>query len=76
MKKKYLATIFCATTLALSLVSFGCDRQGPAEKAGEKIDKSVEATKDSADRAADKITGDGPAENAGEKIDQTVQPKN
>lgn len=83
MNKKYLATLCCAVILAVSLVSFGCDRQGPAEKAGEKIDNSIEATKDAADRAADKITGDGPAENAGEKIDkagenikEAVTPKN
>lgn len=83
MKKKYLATLFCSAILAVSLLSFGCDTQGPAEKAGEKIDNSVEATKDAADNAADKITGDGPAENAGEKIDEAgtnvkkaVQPKN
>lgn len=83
MKKNYLATLFCAAVLALSLISFGCDTQGPAEKAGEKIDKSVESTKDAAGNVADKITGDGPAENAGEKIDEAgnnlkeaVQPKN
>ena len=76
MITKNLATLFCAAILAVSLVTFGCDTQGPAEKAGEKIDNSVEATKDAAENAADKITGDGPAENAGEKIDEAVQPKN
>jgi hypothetical protein len=38
----------------------GCD-DGPAERAGEKID-----------RAVDKLSGKGPAERAGERIDKAV----
>jgi len=38
----------------------GCDK-GPAQKAGEKIDKAV-----------DKLTGKGTAEKAGERIDDAV----
>src|SRR5262245_57459439 len=38
----------------------GCEK-GPAQKAGEKIDKAV-----------DKLTGKGPAEKAGERIDEAV----
>ena len=61
------------TTLALTLLTFGCDSQGPAEKSGEKIDKAVESTKDAAGEAADKITGKGPAEKVGESIDETAE---
>ena len=73
MKKNYLATLLFITTLALTLFTFGCDSQGPAEKAGEKIDNAVESTKDAAGEAADKITGQGPAEKAGESIDETAE---
>ena len=73
MGKKYFATLLLITGLAFAVLTVGCDRQGPAEKAGEKIDKSVEATKDAANDAVDKITGKGPAEKAGEKIDETAK---
>lgn len=73
MKKNYIATLFFITTLAVTLLTFGCDSQGPAEKAGEKVDKAVESTQDAAGEAADKITGQGPAEKAGENIDETAE---
>lgn len=73
MKKNYIATLLFITTLALTLLTFGCDSQGPAEKAGEKIDKAVESTKDAVGEAADKITGQGPAEKVGESIDETAE---
>lgn len=38
----------------------GCDR-GPAEKVGEKLDKTL-----------DKLSGKGPLEKAGERIDQAA----
>ena len=38
----------------------GCEK-GPAQKAGEKID-----------RAVDQLSGKGPAEKAGERIDKAV----
>lgn len=44
----------------------GCDRQGPAERAGEKIDRAVEDAKDKLDPA-------GPAEKAGKKIDRALE---
>ena len=73
MKKNYFATLLLITSLVLALLTFGCDRKGPAEKAGEKVDKTVEATKDAANDAVDKITGKGPAEKAGEKIDDAAK---
>jgi hypothetical protein len=44
--------MFAATLLA------GCE-DGPAEKAGERIDKAI-----------DKLSGKGPAEKLGERIDE------
>jgi len=53
-----------AACLAVALLAtgllVGCDK-GPAQKAGEKIDKAV-----------DQLTGKGPVEKVGEKIDKAV----
>ena len=40
---------------SLTIFSFGCDSQGPAEKAGEEVDKSIEATKDAVEGAGEEI---------------------
>lgn len=48
------------------LMVAGCETEGPAEKAGERIDKQVEETKDALDPR-------GPAEKAGDSIDRGVQ---
>jgi len=42
-----------------------CKREGPAERAGEKMDKSV-------DKLKEKIDPSGPAEKAGKKLDDAV----
>lgn len=46
-------------------VLVGCSDPGPAEKAGQSIDKAVEDVRDKLDPA-------GPAEKTGEKIDDAV----
>ncbi len=43
----------------------GCESQGPAERAGEKIDKAAEDLKDAVDPR-------GPAEKAGAAVDNAV----
>lgn len=60
------------TTLLLSLCLFplfasvvSCREKGPAEKAGESIDKAVEKVKDTLDPK-------GPLEKAGEKVDHAL----
>ena len=60
------------TALAISLaVAVGgmflssCEREGPAERAGEKMDKSV-------DKLKEKVDPSGPAEKAGKKLDNAV----
>jgi hypothetical protein len=75
MQKKFINTLLLMTSLSLTVLTFGCDSQGPAEKAGEKVDQSVENTKDAVEEASDKITGKGPAEKAGEKVDEAIEPK-
>jgi len=42
-----------------------CEEQGPAERAGEKLDQA-------ADDIADAFDNKGPAEEAGEKIDDAL----
>lgn len=73
MKKKYLATFVYITTLALTLLVVGCDSQGPAEKAGEKVDKAVESTKDAAGEAADKVGKN--IDEAAEKLKESANPE-
>ena len=74
MQKIILFRLLLVATLGLAVTNLGCDSQGPAEKAGEKVDKAVESTKNTMDETADKITGEGPAEQTGEKIDKTLEP--
>ncbi|MGC4016315.1 MAG: hypothetical protein QM755_17595 [Luteolibacter sp.] len=62
MRTRLLLT-FCAFPFFVPLVS--CERKGPAEKAGEHIDKAVEDVKDAVDPK-------GPVEKAGEKVDKAL----
>jgi hypothetical protein len=73
MQKKIIPTLLLMAALSLTILTVGCDSQGPAEKAGEKIDKSIEATKDAVEDASDKITGKGPVEKAGEEVDEAIE---
>jgi hypothetical protein len=57
---KLLAGVLAPLLLAVTLLA-GCE-DGPAERAGERIDKAV-----------DKLTGKGPAEKAGERIDEAAK---
>ncbi len=48
--------------LAIALISFaailpmvGCDNQGPAEKAGERIDEAVDDASDAVEDAGDEV---------------------
>lgn len=54
------------TMIAPLAMLTGCADEGPAEKAGAKVDEAVENVKDAIDPA-------GPAEKAGEKIDEVVE---
>ena len=55
-----------ALTLTVGGVTLiGC-HEGPAEKAGERVDGNASGVKD-------KLTPDGPAEEAGKKVDRAVE---
>jgi len=45
----------------------GCETKGPAEKAGESIDKGIQNAKDA-------INPPGPAEQAGRNLDKALKP--
>jgi hypothetical protein len=75
MRKNIIPTLLLIISLSLTFLTFGCESQGPAEKAGEKVDESVESTKDALDETSDKVTGEGPAEEAGENIDEGLNKK-
>jgi hypothetical protein len=56
-----------ATSLAIGGATFttGCREKGPGERAGEKIDHSL-------DKLKDKLDPPGPVEKAGRKIDRAI----
>ena len=47
----------------------GCEQEGPAEKAGERIDEAVEQTRDAIDDSGQQ----GTMERMGEKLDEGVE---
>jgi len=49
--KTFIMSIFIVFTLVVT----GCDNEGPAEKAGEKIDETVEEVGDTVEDAGDEI---------------------
>ena len=49
--KLFLAALIAALSLGLA----GCEKEGPMERAGEKLDEAAEEVKDAAEEAADEI---------------------
>ena len=64
---KKLSILSVSLLIAAGLLA--CEKKGTAEKAGEKIDKTVEQAKD---KVQDAIKPEGPMEKTGKKIDETV----
>jgi hypothetical protein len=62
MKPSLLLTL-CLFPLVATLGS--CREKGPAEKAGEDVDRAIENVKDAVDPK-------GPVEKAGEKVDDAL----
>lgn len=50
------------------LILNGCDKQGPAERAGEQVDRSVQDVKEEANTLFDEPKS-GPAQEAGKALD-------
>lgn len=59
MRSQRFLVMLAATLLTAGVLS-GCE-QGPMEKAGQKVDKAVDA-----------LSGKGPAEKAGERVDKAI----
>jgi len=57
-----LSSFFMATLLFIT----GCVQKGPAQRAGESIDRAVEDMKDAVDPP-------GPAQKAGRSIDRAIE---
>jgi predicted small lipoprotein YifL len=55
----------CAAMLMLGLAA--CEKKGPAEKAGAKVDQAVDSVKDTGEKAADKV------EEAADKVKDAVK---
>jgi len=56
-----------ALILVAAIVASGCEKKGPAEKAGEKIDRAYTEALEKAEEAGEKM------EDAGEKIDEAIR---
>ena len=65
MKRVLSVLVMCA--MAMMLVFSGCEKEGPAEKAGGKIDEAVEKAGDKLEQAGDKM--EQAAEKAGDKLE-------
>lgn len=66
-----LAILLLAVGLGFGIGA--CERKGPAERAGEKVDKAVERAGDKVERAGDKVGG--AAERAAEKVEEKTDRK-
>lgn len=87
MKKTWIARFLTIAPLALGMVvgTAGC-QEGPAEDAGERIDKAARDARDTINppdnpieatgRAIDDATTQGPAERAGEAVDEAAEHPN
>jgi gas vesicle protein len=64
-KSKFLAVMLMGGILGTGIVA--CEKKGPAERAGEKIDDAAKDVKDGAEKAGDKI--ENAADNVKEKLD-------
>ncbi|WP_018123162.1 hypothetical protein [Desulfovibrio oxyclinae] len=47
--------VYVLCLLAFFAVAFGCEQEGPAEKAGKQVDQAIEEAGDSIEEAGDKL---------------------
>ena len=67
MKQFPLLSLTLAIALAVGGAAFtaGCREKGPGERAGEKVDRTM-------DKIEDKLDPKGPVEKAGRKLDRAI----
>jgi hypothetical protein len=68
IRKSISAVTMVAILGSASALMVACERKGPGEKAGEKIDEAI-------DNVSDKIDPKGPLEKAGRAIDRATDGK-
>ena len=66
--KKTLVIGLTVTFLGIAVAA--CEKEGPAEKAGEKIDQTMEDAKDKASEMGDKVKD--AVEEAGDKVEKAT----
>lgn len=71
MKKLCKSLTFILCSLGLLMVLQSCEDQGPAEKAGEKVDTAMEQAKEKLDNAGDKMKET--VEEGGEKLEEAAE---
>lgn len=54
MKSIYSARFLTIALLGLLTAAAGCEREGPAERAGEQVDRGVERAGEAAEEAGEK----------------------
>ena len=59
-----ISSLRVVLALGLGLALIGCEQQGPAQKAGEKVDKAVEGAGKAIEKAGEKT---------GEKLDEAAK---
>jgi hypothetical protein len=64
MRTTHTSLALASAFAAMFLVA-GCERQGPMERTGERMDETMEEAEDTLDPS-------GPGEEAGEKLDEAV----
>lgn len=63
---KKIMAVFCGIALVVSLSA--CEKEGPAEKAGKKVDESMEKSQQMMEDAGEKT--EEMVEEAGEKVEE------
>jgi len=63
MRSSLLVPVFAV----LALVAAGCEKEGPAERAGEQIDEAMDEVKEAADDAGDHL------QEAGQEVKEAAE---
>ena len=67
---KFMQNTAVTTLIVLLFAMAGCEQEGPAEKAGENIDESIESMQESASEAGEKMGEE--LEKAGDELEEAT----
>ena len=65
MKAKHRTAILTSLLLGMVATFAGCESKGPAQQAGENIDKGIQSAKDT-------VNPPGPSEKVGRSVDKAL----